>query len=196
MGSREKNLLNILGAFSMIILLLACSPKTRLTTLAFFFDGVPTPVDTSANTALPEPQQSTVGSDSVIVLNQPAGSVHQPYKEKNCMACHDKNNVGELLKEEPTLCYGCHTDFNATFSTLHGPVDAGFCSSCHTPHDSKNEKLLLEPGNDLCFPCHVASEVERPKEHLDIGNERCIHCHDPHGVDKESVTRKAIPVGR
>jgi len=196
MGSREKIILKILAALSIMILLLACSPESRLATLSFFFDGVPTPADTSANPALPGLQQNTSGTDSAIVFIQLAGSIHEPYKEKNCMACHDKNNVGELLKEEPSLCYGCHTDFNTTFSTLHGPVDAGFCSSCHKSHDSKNEKLLLEPGNDLCYPCHVASEVERPKEHLDIGNERCIHCHDPHGVDKESVIRKAIPVGR
>lgn len=185
----------VIASIAILVFMVACAPNSRMNVLSFFFDGVPKP-DTS-ETVQPDRLSVSQQSFSEDTLIQPIASLytyHKPYQEKKCTSCHDKNAVGILISKEPELCYGCHEDFNKKFSTLHGPVDVGFCSSCHKAHLSKNAGLLVEPGNNLCFPCHIASEVERPKAHIDIDDALCISCHDPHGHNK--IIRKAIPIGR
>ena len=175
----------------------ACAPASRQQVLTFFFDGVPAPEKDSTG----EYDTSTIAhqvteNDSVMKTTISEYYVHEPYRKKQCGACHDANNVGKLIKEESALCYICHQDFNTLFSSLHGPVDAGFCSTCHLPHLSKNKGLLLQPGNELCLPCHVKEEVKRPRAHVDIQEKLCVECHDPHGMSAPHRLKKPIPLER
>lgn len=182
--------------FSLLLLLAACSPETKMSVLQFFFDGVEDPGNDSLDVAEKSQVSDTVFTDSVIAFYENFRSYHEPYKKKECSLCHDQNAVGDIIIGEPELCYSCHPDFNKEFQSLHGPVDAGFCSSCHHPHMSKYESLLLAPDNELCFPCHIKEEVERPKAHKDIGAQICIECHDPHGKNDPHFKRKPIPLER
>ena len=189
------------GAISLFLVILvffagACSPSNRHRVLSFFFDGVPDRESDSSMTSLPE-SQITEAHDTLIIKSEALfASIHYPYQDRQCDACHTPEDVGSLTMEEPDLCYLCHVDFNEEFPALHGPVDAGFCSACHLPHESRNEKLLVASGNELCFPCHVAEEVSQPKEHTDIGTQLCINCHDPHGIKEFPKRPKPIPVER
>ncbi len=168
----------------LLILLVACTPGKKLALLSFFFDGVPKEDTNTEQLAADSLFREEPLSDSILALAPAAPPLyyHKPYLEKNCTACHDKNAVGNLLKPEPELCYGCHENFSTKFKTLHGPVDAGFCSACHLPHMSQNKGLLSAPGNEHCFPCHITYEVKQPPDHVEIGDKRCIKCHDPHGI--------------
>ena len=179
------------------IMLMACNPQSRLQTLNFFFDGVPDPVNDSLQSLSPAGQKGDlVENESSTVSEYERYAYHAPYQDKNCTACHDRNDIGTLVQGEPDLCYGCHLDFNQQYDFLHGPVDAGFCSTCHEPHMSREQYLLTAPGNELCTSCNLEEEVQQPLEHKDIGEDLCISCHDPHGKDEQKRTLKRIPLER
>lgn len=174
----------------IFLLFTSCSPKAGNKVLTIFFDGVPT-VDTIDEVADETLNISKTLEDSIknIIAENPFLSYHEPYRRKECLSCHDKNAVGNLLQTEPDLCFSCHEDFNTKYKYLHGPVSAGFCSTCHQAHVSKSRKLLLSPGNQLCFPCHTSYEIEQPDTHIKIGDSLCTDCHNPHGENKKPHTK-------
>jgi predicted CXXCH cytochrome family protein len=187
----------IVGVLLLAVNLTACSPRARLNTLNFFFDGVPANVtDTMVPPAGTQGFALRPVNDSSLAMRQNTYSYHQPYQEKNCTACHDISDVGSLVKDEPALCYACHQDFSVNSESLHGPVDAGFCSSCHDPHMSRDKTLLISPGNALCNTCHLNEQVKQPPEHEDIGKALCITCHDPHVKKTVRKIAKPIPLER
>jgi len=173
-----------------VLILATCSPQKRMELLSFFFDGVPRTEKDTIQQQADSIQYLANGTDSLLNLAPAVPSMfyHKPYLEKKCMDCHDKNAVADLLKPEPDLCYTCHDDYSKKFKTLHGPVDAGFCTVCHLPHMSSNKGLLSAPGNEHCFPCHITYEVKQPPDHVEIGTKLCVTCHDPHGI-KDIIPR-------
>lgn len=175
----------------LLSVLTACSPLARHHALSFFFDGVPL-ADTTETPVEMQQHESMTAPDSSIVIQRNSYAYHQPYQRKQCVACHNENAVGSLVRQEPELCYSCHENFNTQFASLHGPVDAGFCSSCHDPHMSREKYLLKTAGNALCTICHLAEEVRQPPEHADIGKALCISCHDPH--TSKVFRKKPIPI--
>lgn len=177
MKLREK----ITALLLLSLLLAACTPKVRLNVLSFLFDGVPDPTLVSEITPGDSLLFDNSDSLSVEFTVIPSMYYHYPYQEKECMSCHDQNIVGNLIDSEPGLCYACHEDYNYVFESLHGPVDAGYCTACHEPHMSKNKKLLILKGNELCLQCHISYEENPSIYHAEIGDENCITCHNPHG---------------
>jgi len=177
-------------------LLIACNSVTRLKVLNVLFDGVPQ--DTIPEMIVMESYQTedTLIQDSATVFASaiPEMIYHEPYAERRCYDCHDRNSVGKLVQAEPDLCYSCHNDYHDTYTYLHGPVGVGFCSTCHVPHMSKNQNLLLSEGNSLCFPCHVQYEIKQPPGHVEVGDDLCVHCHNPHG--ENTKPRKRILLNR
>lgn len=167
----------------LFMLLAACSPNKQFSVLSFFFDGVPSMEDSVNTNPVDTLLLADLDLDSLnyVMTSDPSMYYHKPYQEKKCMECHDKNAVGELLYDEPQLCYSCHENFNTKYEKLHGPVDLGFCTVCHEPHMSENKKLQKNSGNALCFPCHVSYEIEQPDTHVEIGDDLCGKCHNPHG---------------
>ncbi|WP_456377900.1 cytochrome c3 family protein, partial [Lutibacter sp.] len=157
----------------------------------FLFDGVP-PLNKTEITAI---------KDSISIINVTTKQIlassnhrnefnlHQPYKERDCASCHNRNDMEKIKLPTPDLCNQCHTDFRKTFKTLHGPLDAGDCFQCHTPHQSKLKNLLVESGEKLCFICHDAQSVSKNIVHKDIKNVNCIECHNPHGGNGIMVLR-------
>lgn len=176
----------------------ACKPTDRHRMLSFFFDGVPA---TGADSVM-APDSMLIAATQIVAdtpLIPEAGlfaSNHEPYREKDCTSCHDQNDLGRLISNEPQLCYSCHDDYATQFTALHGPVDAGFCSPCHLPHMSRHDNLLVAPGNDLCTPCHVPGGSVSPVAHRDARDRSCIDCHDPHGDAYRYIQQKPIPLER
>ncbi len=167
----------------------ACSPTVRYSVLSTIFDGVPPPEDEQALAV----GLDTLGQvDSTRLLAQAAANLpsydyHPPYQKKECAKCHDETRMGELVEEEPQLCYQCH-DNKEEHKVKHGPAGAGFCTSCHRPHKSQEENLLLAAGSNLCFSCHDNKMVTENIIHQEVKRTKdCVACHNPHSSENHSM---------
>jgi predicted CXXCH cytochrome family protein len=182
----------LIPAFLLFLLLIvlpamifeACTSPKYYKTMSVFIDGVPNPTPSAVavqkDTAAGNSGHAADGRKNV---GKTAGqmTVHPPYKQKKCEACHDRGDMGKTLNRHANTCYQCHDDFSKQFNRLHGPVGAGYCSVCHNPHYSDNAKLLKRPGQQLCLYCHNATELERVEIHRMVGDGKCTECHNPHG---------------
>jgi predicted CXXCH cytochrome family protein len=162
----------------------SCSVNKNYKALSLFFDGVPNPADsidyTGLTESLPVDNSEAIEADSTKQeMNQII--YHGPYQYKECNSCHDINSIGNMIIDEPELCYQCHTDYRDLYPELHGPVDGGFCTSCHNPHSSKEAALLIDRVNSLCLFCHNVEELPEADMHSDGDNFLCTDCHNPHG---------------
>ena len=168
----------ILGIVLVVFICNSCSKDLQYKTLTFFFDGVP---DTAIAFIQKDSLKIKVDSGNVqnnglnVLLSDK--TIHQPYKEHQCDACHQ---TGSLVMPQPGLCYQCHEDFAAKFTFLHGPVSGGYCTECHHPHQGER-KLLKRKGQELCFYCHEKEQVFANEVHAEIGETMCTECHNPHG---------------
>ena len=169
-----------------LIFLLGCSSTTNYSSLSFFFDGISNPNETkhiknnSTTYLINRNRSKKVKKNNVIKY-----FAHGPYGAKLCGDCHNVKQGFTLLKQEPQLCYGCHTRFEKFPKFPHGPVYGGYCSTCHHPHRSKNRSLLLISGNGLCYKCHKESSLFNKEVHLSSREKECIKCHNPHGNNKQ-----------
>ncbi|MEI7725570.1 MAG: cytochrome c3 family protein [Bacteroidota bacterium] len=167
----------------LLVSLFACSPVPRHKTLAFFFDGVPSPNEAPAVRRNDSIVKRDTTADQGLVAKEEKSTVHYhvPYKEKKCGSCHDQNTMGKFVKPQPALCYQCHDDFSKKYKVVHGPVGGGYCTACHEKHMANNQKLLKKEGQDLCFYCHSPAEVLKIEAHKSISDKNCTECHNPHG---------------
>lgn len=181
--------LTILG-LAVMIFFTTCTTEKWHRTLTFFFDGVPDTTSkqlVKANDSVKHADTSNVSHANVN--NAPSQIIHPPYKERNCDACHQKDQKGKFVAEQPDLCYNCHDNFKTKYKSLHAPVEAGSCTECHSPHYSKNKKLLIRQGQDLCLYCHDKQDVFKIETHKDIGETSCTECHNPHGGEDNYLLR-------
>ncbi len=180
-----KNDIVILGIMLAVSFFTGCSNKT----LSFFFDGVPLQSDSLnlvAQNAIKQTDSTNI-NQVVAQSNSPAYSVHQPYKDKDCKACHDQNSIGKFVEPQPALCYQCHEDFAKTYKTLHAPIEGGECTSCHSPHMALAENNLKRTGQQLCFFCHDQGDILKLESHEGIEDTNCTDCHNPHGSNDEHL---------
>jgi predicted CXXCH cytochrome family protein len=192
-----------------------CSPQTRYDVLSFFFDGVPPPegvegkaekvegawgirVDPDHPLApkIPkEPPERPTTAQAVI-------HEHEPYRQRNCFACHEPEASLAAPSAGAGLCSKCHEPY-ATFGPgewVHGPVALGKCDFCHEAHKSEFPGLLTAEQTELCLRCHDdPGLLERPY-HRQAGDRRCAACHDPHSsgnrrllVDSGTYERRGPP---
>lgn len=108
------------------------------------------------------------------------GSVHLPYRQQSCSACHDKTNSTGLLYPKSELCLTCHDDILKK-AYAHAPAAAGDCLACHLPHDSALPSLLRVENGRLCNTCHAEQRIFA-KLHRNMANKHvsCLECHNPH----------------
>ncbi|MEW6428096.1 MAG: cytochrome c3 family protein [Thermodesulfobacteriota bacterium] len=177
-----------------LFLLPGCSqdPVREHALKTIFFDGVPALPSLeklcSANLAgmfgeyyESRISESVSGAEDAMVFQEgDTGSIHPPFKQKNCLGCHDFTKQDLLLLPANKLCFKCHKDFiKGTF--VHGPVAVAACLACHYPHTSANPSLLKLPRNELCPSCH---QERRQAEamHVRVIDKGmfCVDCHDPH----------------
>jgi predicted CXXCH cytochrome family protein len=154
----------------------------------FFFE-VP-----NAETA---PEASTADAASlspvppVLQLPPPRfASVHQPYANNQCSACHNTAERMTVAEDTETTCGECHDDYYSD-RVGHGPVAAGECMSCHDPHHSTQRALLVKPVFDMCVECHDEPEdLSQPAHAGEVSD--CTRCHDAH-FGESPLLKPGIP---
>jgi DmsE family decaheme c-type cytochrome len=118
----------------------------------------------------------------------------------SCTNCHSSHNFEaqtKMLKaNEPTLCYGCHTDAKAAFAQpFHHRVDEGLlkCSDCHDPHGTFQAKMVqLNSTQDaICTKCHLDKLGPYLYEHPSVKTEGCTACHSPHGSPNARLLKRS-----
>jgi len=175
-----------LAAACLALVLAGCDSVTRHKVLTTIFDGVP---------SLPPPEQlcQEYVEEQTMLAAQAADaaaatpaetelvrSSHQPYVEKQCNSCHDKEKEGGLALARAKLCFSCHTDF-LTGRYMHGPAAVGDCLSCHEPHSSRFPSLLKSAKAELCGKCHQERRIAAGMhDRLTAQHIACVDCHDPH----------------
>ena len=102
----------------ILILSVSCSIKNNYKALSFFFDGVPDPGDTLVipESVINELADNNRFENDTLELKVKRILYHQPYVNKGCSKCHDRNSVGIMIMEEPGICYQCHDNFNNTYN--------------------------------------------------------------------------------
>lgn len=99
----------------------------------------------------------------IAELRQASQSIHQPMREKGCVACHKFHNlkaghpIGDISASD--LCLECHKDLPHEAHPVSGRPDPWHggqltCVSCHSPHDTPYQANLLASGDALCLQCH------------------------------------------
>lgn len=153
-----------------------CSVTAR-DRLAHFFFEIPEPIaegDVAAKTA------SSEDRPPALQLPPPRFvSVHEPFRERTCTACHDAGNRMQPHDDIAAACKTCHAEY---FSERvgHFPVSAGQCTQCHDPHRSTRRALLMQDVHDTCVECHEEPEDLSEEAHGGDDVDNCVRCHDAH----------------
>ena len=106
-------------------------------------------------------------------------SVHQPFAEENCTACHQQAKSKRLRSDWMGSCSDCHADY-FTQRVGHEPVAEGKCRECHTMHRSRYPDLLKSSLYATCMKCHKSIDRLSPEPHRVDDVQNCSRCHDPH----------------
>jgi len=107
-------------------------------------------------------------------------SVHAPYREQQCGACHDAGNEMRVIEDTSASCgaAACHQRYFSE-AVEHEPVAEGDCAMCHEPHRSTFSHLLRGSVVQSCADCHDPDDLgEEGHEGPEVKN--CTACHDPH----------------
>lgn len=177
-----------LGAALAGVALLASScssPESRDKWLRFFFDGVPPPPGSTEPTeqpADPAVQKTAALKPEATPVLLP-GSIHEPYAEHSCDACHESKFSQQLGGTMREVCFTCHDDFLSAKKFKHYPAKEGDCTECHNPHKSPNKHLLNRTGSDLCYECHDDMTKGAKYKHDPAAKGYCTECHNPHASD-------------
>jgi len=86
---------------------------------------------------------------------------HGPYAAQLCSACHPapaNGKVGLTAANADSLCYHCHTNFEAEMAgagSRHKLLSQSnrSCMECHDPHAANQEYHLKKPAQELCLSC-------------------------------------------
>ncbi|HZS29253.1 MAG TPA: DmsE family decaheme c-type cytochrome [Candidatus Angelobacter sp.] len=120
----------------------------------------------------------------------------------NCLDCHSPHHYKEsqylLVKSQPQLCYGCHSETKSDFAKpFHHRVDEKLikCTDCHNQHGGfVNAQLRTTASQDaVCLKCHVEKAGPFVFEHAPQLTEGCTSCHVPHGsANPRLLTRSNV----
>ncbi len=111
-------------------------------------------------------------------------SAHRPWKEKNCLACHDFQADNKLKLPRNKICFFCHKNF-IQGKNVHGPVAVGACLACHDPHSTANPSLLRKSLKTICFKCHLEKrQAAHMHDKVISRGMYCVDCHDPHSGNR------------
>ncbi len=127
------------------------------------------------------------------------GSAHET-ADVACSSCHKIHAMRDHVltrREQPNVCYRCHTETRAAFYRPYAhPVRFGqlACSDCHAPHGSIATGLLAKPTlNQTCYTCHAEKRGPFLWEHAPVP-EDCALCHVPHGSVHPGLLNKRPPL--
>jgi len=176
----------LLALLVWYLLLCGCNPVTRHEVLTTIFDGVPSfPPQEELCKEYAENMMAASAKGAAVKQGETEkpsqeGSRHQPYDEKRCDDCHDKEKEGGLIKPKNELCFVCHVDF-IKGGFIHGPVAVGDCLACHLPHTASFKSLLKIDRSQICSSCHKEKRLAAAL-HDSVRSKKmdCADCHDPH----------------
>jgi DmsE family decaheme c-type cytochrome len=118
----------------------------------------------------------------------------------NCLDCHSPHHYRErqflLVKSQPQLCYGCHSEIKPDFAkTFHHRVDEKLikCTDCHNQHGGfVNAQLRTSVSQDaVCLKCHAEKAGPFVFEHAPLVTEGCTACHAPHGSANPRLLKRS-----
>ena len=184
-GGRARRALVVFGP--LLLLVAACSTESRYRAYCFFIDGVPLrstrpPVEAPVTPPTDQPE-----------ARRWTPSVHKPYADVQCTACHTITVTGGALQRgedfvsrrpEEGLCAQCHKRVPGDPRFAHAPVLHQACLWCHQAHESPYPHLLRAAPAEICFRCHADEELSSGEHHprpLTGSARSCIDCHTAHG---------------
>lgn len=165
------------------------TPEDRYRVLSFFFDGVPVPPGMLGDMPElaeggPEAQRRAQANGAAPGAARPAFFYHEPYVDRSCFGCHDRDAGFKVPERGGDVCRSCHASHfeYEPGDWGHGPAALGECRLCHQPHKSEHRALLTAEHTSLCLSCHDASGLIDTPHHATAkaGVEQCGSCHDPH----------------
>jgi predicted CXXCH cytochrome family protein len=160
----------------VVLVLSGCSSTARHKWLTIFFDDVP-----ALNAGTNDVATSPVSGRAKQLVTPPAYSVHKPYFDGNCFACHKSASDVSMRAPLKQVCLVCHkTLLPVAAKSTHVPVDNGDCLECHNPHHSFNKFLLVRTGKALCAYCHDPDIAKPVSSHEPFEDGDCLSCHDAH----------------
>jgi predicted CXXCH cytochrome family protein len=181
---RHAILFGVLGGG--IVSWLGCgTPEQRYKVLSTFFDGVPNPHPATRDSALAGIGVAGAGGARPVLL-----SVHKPYADKQCQACHDSSNPGpstNVLTSAP--CLTCHESVLNQHPVMHEPVTTRDCLWCHEPHASKFTMLLRTDAAPLCTQCHQRDLLSTNTPEHKSDDVSCLTCHVGHGGSDHALLK-------
>jgi predicted CXXCH cytochrome family protein len=166
-----------------------CSSQTKGRLLRVFFTGVDATNTVFVTTSTNLPAGTNTLVQAAIPTTAPVGSVHKPYLDRNCTACHLTAMSQELRVNGSGLCLECHDKLIGTAKYVHAPIAAGKCDDCHQGHESPEKALLLRKAQDLCVECHELPQMAQVRGHANIGSAECLSCHDPHRSEQQYLVK-------
>jgi len=174
---------------TVLIFWLGCSEEKHYQTLSFFFDGVPDPHARAATRALTAEELATMSPADRSGLT--ARSIHKPYAEQNCTACHPQDIQAFAPAVDSVVCMNCHKPVLTEHTVMHGAVVGKACLWCHEPHESLNPSLIKTTAQSMCIQCHDRELLSQRiiAHQLTVGN--CLDCHFGHGGEKAPFLKPA-----
>ena len=179
----------LVTVLSVALVVTGCSSQSRHTLLTVFFTGVD-PVAPVQVTSSNSPVAGALVQPAVHAPQQ-TETLHKPFMERKCSACHIDNQSEQLRASGRELCWDCHRKLLDTAKIVHPLVAKGKCDQCHAAHKSTEHYLLLRPAQSLCLGCHASATMEQVKGHATMGTEACLGCHDPHRSDRAKLLKAA-----
>jgi DmsE family decaheme c-type cytochrome len=117
-----------------------------------------------------------------------------------CTSCHSVHHAREsqflLVKKQPELCYGCHSETKSEFSQpFRHRVEQGLvqCTDCHNQHGGSQSRELRSTAtqDQVCFKCHTDKAGPFAFEHEPVKTEGCVACHQPHGSANPRLLKRS-----
>jgi predicted CXXCH cytochrome family protein len=172
-----------------LLLAAGCSSQTKGRLLRVFFTGVDATNTVAAATSTNLPVSTNTLAQVATSTNTTVGTVHKPFLERNCTACHLTAMSQELRVNGSDLCLECHDKLIGTAKYVHAPINAGRCDVCHQAHESPEKALLLRKAQDLCVECHELPLMVQLRGHANMGSAECVSCHDPHRSEQKYLVK-------
>lgn len=178
MASRSFTACFLLSVLPFLILV-GCSAAAKERILNWFFE-IPATQTAESTRALPgQPITAATQPQVMPELGRRFTSVHPPFAQRRCTACHDAAQRMQPRKDALDSCRGCHERYFSS-EVGHAPVNQGQCEVCHDMHQSREPALLKKATYDLCMECHDESELFSTETHRNEEARRCTQCHDAH----------------